>query len=331
MTELYPIKFEPILKEKVWGGNKLVSKFGKKSANDQPIGESWEISGLPGDESVVANGFLAGNNLNELVEVYMGDITGESVYEKFGDEFPLLVKFIDAAQNLSVQVHPNDEMAIEMHHAYGKSEMWYILSAEKDSVIYCDFKPGIDKQKYHTALANGSLPDILNGIKVKSGDTFWLPAGTIHAIGSGIVLAEIQQASDITYRVFDWNRTGSDGQPRELHTELAAKAIDFTNRGGKAELPYPTPDSTNNLVKSEYFTTNLLVISSSLSRDYNLLDSFVIFICTEGELVLHWEHGTEKVVMGESILLPASVRNITLEPRPACTLLEVYINLQTTN
>jgi mannose-6-phosphate isomerase len=331
MTELYPIRFEPILKEKVWGGNKLVNKFGKIATNDLPPGESWEISGLPGDESIVANGFLAGNNLNELLEVYMGDLTGDSVYEKFGDEFPLLIKFIDATDNLSVQVHPNDGLAMEMHHAYGKSEMWYILSAEEDSVIYCGFKPGTDKQQYQTALKNGSLPDLLNGIKAKSGDTFWLPAGTIHAIGKGIVLAEIQQASDITYRVFDWNRTGTDGQPRELHTELAERALDFSSNGGRVEVPEPAPDSTINLVRSDYFTTNRLSLSNSLTRDYNLLDSFVIFICIDGQSVLNWEHGTESILSGECILLPASVRDITLEPRPACTLLEVYINPNPTN
>lgn len=331
MTELYPIRFEPILKEKVWGGNKLVNKFGKIAANDLPLGESWEISGLTGDESIVANGFLAGNNLNELLEVYMGDLSGDSVYEKFGDEFPLLIKFIDATDNLSVQVHPNDELATELHHAYGKSEMWYILSAEENSVIYCGFKAGTDKQQYQAALENGSLPDLLNGIKVKRGDSFWLPAGTIHAIGSGIVLAEIQQASDITYRVFDWNRPGADGQPRELHTELAERALDFSTKGGKTELPKPAPNSTNNLVKSEYFTTNLLSLSNTLSRDYNLLDSFVILICVDGQSVLHWEHGTETITSGESILIPASVRDITLEPKTACTLLEVYINLKPTN
>jgi mannose-6-phosphate isomerase len=331
MTELYPIKFEPILKEKVWGGNKLVNHFGKKTGNNLPVGESWEISGLPDDESIVANGFLAGNNLNEILEVYMGDLAGDSVYEKFGDEFPLLIKFIDANDNLSVQVHPGDDLAAELHHAYGKSEMWYVLSAQEGSVIYCGFKNGTDKAKYKAALETGTLPDILNGIRAKAGDTFWLPAGTIHAIGSGIVLAEIQQASDITYRVFDWNRAGTDGQPRELHTDLAERAIDFSSTGGKAELPIPAPNSTNPLVKSEYFTTNLLSLNSSLIRDYNLLDSFVIFICTGGESVLHWEHGTETVVRGDTVLIPASVRDITLEPKPSCTLLEVYINLNTTS
>jgi mannose-6-phosphate isomerase len=331
MTELYPLRFETILKEKVWGGTKLFSNWGKNGNENLIVGESWEISGLPGEESIVVNGFLAGNSLNEILEVYMGDITGDTVYEKYGDEFPLLVKFIDASNNLSVQVHPNDTMATKLHHAYGKSEMWYILSADEESIIYCGFVEGIGREDYKKAMQEGTLQNILNKVQANAGDVFWLPAGTIHAIGSGIVLAEIQQSSDVTYRIFDWNRTNSPGNTRELHTDLAEEALDFENQGGRVSLTEMSQNSPFTLVKSEYFTTNILSFDDSVSRDYNLLDSFVIYICVNGSSVLHWEAGTEALNKGDSILLPATVRNILLEPKPACTILEVYINNQPQN
>ncbi len=328
MTDLYPFRFNPAIKEKVWGSNLLVKEYGKKTSGIINAGESWEVSGLQGDESVVSNGYLEGNNINELLEVYMSDIVGEAVYEKYGDEFPVLVKFVNAAANLSVQVHPNNEIAGKLHHAWGKSEMWHILHAEKGSLIYCGFKKGIGREEYHQALRDGSLPEIMNCIEVIAGESYWIPAGTIHAIGKGIVIAEIQQTSDITYRIFDWNRSGTDGTPRELHTELAEEALNFNHSTYKIEGITANYNQTQQLLKSEYFNVNILKFNYSVKKDYNLLDSFVILLCTEGQALLYWESGTEKITKGESILIPASIGYISLEPVPECTILEIYIDIQ---
>jgi len=331
MTDLYPLRFNPALKEKVWGSDLLMKEYGKNGPGLINIGESWEISGLPGDESEVSNGYLEGNNINELLEVYMGDIVGESVYEKFGDEFPVLVKFVNAAANLSVQVHPNNEIAGRLHHAWGKSELWYILRAEKGSVIYCGFKRGVGREEYHQALQDGNLPQILNRIEVSTGESFWIPAGTIHAVGTGIVIAEIQQTSDITYRIFDWNRSATEGTPRELHTELAEEALNFNYSRNKIEGVSTNYNQTQSLLKSEFFNANILKFNNYVKKDYNLLDSFVILVCTEGQSLLYWENGTEKIIKGESILIPASIGHISLEPVPECTILEIYIDIQQTN
>jgi len=331
MTDLYPFRFNPALKEKVWGSSLLMKEYGKKAPGIINAGESWEVSGLPGDESVVSNGYLEGNNLNELLEVYMGDIVGESVYDKYGDEFPVLVKFVNAADNLSVQVHPNDEIAGRLHHAWGKSELWHILSAEEGSVIYCGFKKGIGMEDYLNALQDGSLPQIMNRIEVTPGESFWIPAGTIHAIGKGVIIAEIQQTSDITYRIFDWNRIPPDGTPRELHTELAEKALNFNEYQYKIDDITTNYNQTKSLLKSEYFDVNILKFNNSVKKDYNLLDSFVILLCTQGQSMLYWENGTEKIIKGESILIPASLGYISLEPVPECTVLEIYIDIQQSN
>jgi mannose-6-phosphate isomerase len=325
MTGLYPLRFEPILKKRVWGGTALQKSYGKTVADSATIGESWEISGLEGDESVVVNGFLAGNTLNELVEVYMSDLTGESVYEKYGDEFPLLIKLIDTAEYLSVQVHPDDKMAASIHHAYGKTEMWHILEAAPGARIFCGFIEGVDKNTYSEAVNKGNLPDLLNSESVAAGDTFLIPAGMIHAIGPGIVLAEIQQSSDVTYRIFDWNRNGSEGEKRELHTELASEALIFDSDGGKIQSPEAEINKTCRLVSGNYFTTNILKFDSAINKDYNLLDSFVILLCTEGRYELKWENSTELIETGQTILIPEMVRDIILNPQPNATVLEIYI------
>lgn len=328
MTGLYPLRFEPILKKRVWGGTALKSSYGKLVADGVTVGESWEISGLEGDESVVTNGFLEGNRLNELVEVYMSDLMGELIFDKFGEEFPLLVKLIDSAEYLSVQVHPDDKMAAAAHHAYGKTEMWHILEAAPGAEIFCGFKKGIDKETYLTAVDNGALPEILNAEKVAAGDTFLIPAGMIHAIGPGIVLAEIQQASDVTYRIFDWNRDVSGGEKRELHTELAAEALKFDADGGRIPTPDAGMNNTTQLVSGNYFTTNILKFDSAITKDYNLLDSFVILLCTKGRYELEWNQGVETVETGQTVLIPAIVRDIILKPQPEATVLEIYIKPQ---
>ena len=326
MSELYPLKFEPLLKEKVWGGTSLVSHYHKRADPSAKYGESWEISAVSGNISVISNGFLAGNNLEELIEVYMGDITGDSVYAKFGKEFPLLIKLIESCENLSIQVHPGNAMAMERHNAFGKTEMWYILESKKESKIYTGFKEPIDKNTYVDSLSNGELEKLLNVENPFPGDVFFTPAGRIHAIGAGIILAEIQQTSDITYRIYDWNRKNNKGQPRELHTDLALDAIDFNAAGKTKFAANPVLNKTRNLVNCEFFTTNIISFNELIEKDYNLIDSFVIYICVEGEFMIRWDGNSESVIKGETVLLPAMIKDVVLEPVTDTKVLEILVN-----
>jgi len=326
MSELYPLKFETVLKEKVWGGNALGARFNKATNGSEHIGESWELSAVADNQSVIRNGFLAGNNIEELIEVYMGDITGDTIYEKFGNEFPLLIKFIEAQEDLSIQVHPGNDLAKKRHNAYGKTEMWYILESKKGSKIYTGFKEGITKELYEEAIRNGTIADILNVEKPEPGDTFYTPAGRVHAIGAGVVLVEIQQTSDITYRIFDWNRKGTGKEKRELHTDLALEAIDFSQTGnGKIKIE-PELNKTEDLVDCEFFHTKILSFNKEISKEYYFNDSFVVYICTEGEFLLCWDNNSEKVTKGETVLLPAMIKEVTLKPADQAKLLEIYIN-----
>lgn len=327
MSELYPLKFQSILKEKVWGGNALARRFNKQSsAPTDHIGESWEISAVADDQSVISNGFLAGNNIEELIEVYMGDITGDSIYDKFGNEFPLLIKFIEAQEDLSIQVHPDNELARKRHKAYGKTEMWYILECKEGSKIYTGFKEGVTREIYEEAMKSGKLVEIMNVESVEPGDAFYTPAGRVHAIGAGIVLVEIQQTSDITYRLFDWNRKSTGKEKRELHTELALDAIDFTQVGGSKIKPTPILNKTVNLVNCEFFNTSLLTFDKPVEKEYFLNDSFVVYICIEGEFSISYDGITENVTKGETVLIPAMIKEITLNPVDTAKLLEVFIN-----
>lgn len=325
MADLYPLKFEPVLKEKVWGGNALVTRFNKKPTGSPKIGESWELSAVADNQSVVTNGFLAGNNIEELIEVYLGDITGDSIYEKFGNEFPLLIKFIEAREDLSIQVHPDNKLAKERHQAYGKTEMWYILESEKGSRLYTGFKEGVTKEIYEAAIKNGNLADLLNTETVNPGDTFFTPAGRVHAIGAGTVLVEIQQTSDITYRIFDWNRKSTGKAPRELHTDLALDAIDFTATGNHKIRKEPRLNQTENLVSCEFFNTNILRFNEPVIKDYYDIDSFVVYICTIGDFIIRFDDNSEKISKGETVLLPAMIKNVTLEPVGEAQLLEIFI------
>ena len=327
MSQLYPLKFEPIIKDKVWGGNALSSLYNKDAGNLPNIGESWEVSAVQGNLSVVSNGYLAGNNIEELIEVYMGDITGDSIYEKFGNEFPLLIKFIEAREDLSVQVHPGDALAMERHNAYGKTEMWYILESESNARIFTGFKEGVTKEIYEESLKNRNLPEILNVEKAEKGDTFFTPAGRIHAIGAGTVLVEIQQTSDITYRISDWNRKDTGSVRRELHLDLALDAINFSETGKRGKIRKETEfNKPENLVNCEFFNTNLILLNKRITREYYFNDSFVLYICIEGEFHIKWDGSSEKVIRGETVLLPAMIREVALEPSFESRLLEVYIN-----
>lgn len=326
MEGLYPLKFTPIYKDKIWGGKKIKSVLHKDYGNLPNCGESWELSGVEGNVSVVTNGYLAGNDLNELIEVYMGDLVGETIYENFGNEFPLLIKFIDANDDLSIQVHPNDEMAAERHNSYGKTEMWYVIQADQGAKLQSGFNQQVDQELYLEKLEKVELTDILNFEEVTSGDVFFIPAGRVHAIGKGILLAEIQQTSDITYRIYDYNRRDDKGNTRELHTDLALDAIDYTVfTEYKSKYERKVNESVE-LASCQYFTTNVLELDRFVEKDYNKLDSFVIYICLDGELVVETELGSETLKLGETILLPATIESVILKPVSAkAKLLEVYI------
>ena len=320
---LYPLKFKPLFKERIWGGDLLARAMNKKLPAGKCIGESWELSAVPGDISVVANGKLAGNNLEELTEVYMGDLVGDHIYNRFGLLFPLLIKLIDAQDDLSIQVHPNDQLARERHNSYGKTEMWYVLACEPGAALYVGFNKSVTREEYLQHVNDGTLADILDRVPVKPGDTFFIPAGAIHAIGRGILIAEIQQTSDITYRVFDWNRVDANGKGRELHTELALDAIDFDSKQQYDKTRAPRRNEAVNLVESPYFVTNVVEVSGELQRNHEDKDSFVIYMGTEGSLELTWKDGQETLAKGETILVPACLDSVTLKGEGR--VLEVYM------
>jgi mannose-6-phosphate isomerase len=325
MNTLYPIKFSPICLEKIWGGNRLKTLLNKKY-NTKNCGESWEISGVEGNISVVANGFLKGNDLSELIEIYMGDLVGDKVYEKFGNEFPLLIKFIDAQDDLSIQVHPNDELSKERHNAFGKTEMWYVVDVAEGALINSGFNQLVDKEKYLEYLENGKLIDLLKYDETKVGDVYFIPAGRVHAIGKGSMVAEIQQTSDVTYRIFDYNRKDDKGNERELHTELALDVIDFSYLEDYKTKYSTELNKSTEIVSCKYFTTNILEFDNSLEKDYFQIDSFVIYITLEGNFEIEIEAGVEKVDKGETVLIPANIDNLKLKPiNGKVKLLEVYI------
>jgi mannose-6-phosphate isomerase len=317
----YPIKFVPILKEKIWGGNKLNSIFNKTSKKN--IGESWEISGVDNTISIVNNGFLKGVPLSQLIINFKGDFLGNRVYKTFGNNFPLLFKYIDAKEDLSVQLHPNDQLAKERHNSFGKTEMWYVLDADRNAKLILGFHKKIDQDLYQKHLAENTLSEILQYENVKKGDSFFIETGMVHAIGAGVVLAEIQQTSDVTYRIYDYNRPGLEGKLRELHTDLAIDAISFENK--KTKLEYK--DELNvpvSLCKSKYFYTNKLFISSPIHRDLSLIDSFIVYMCLEGEGTIKVNQYSEKFKGGDTVLIPALIKNIEIISKSAL-FLEVYI------
>jgi mannose-6-phosphate isomerase len=328
MGELTPLVFKPVFKDKIWGGQKIRTVLGKDFSPLPNCGEMWVLSGVEGSQTEVAHGFLAGNELNELVEVYMGDLVGEKIYQKFGNEFPILVKFIDANDWLSIQVHPGDDLAMKRHGSSGKTEMWYILDAEKDSQIICGFSKEVSKEGYKDHLRSKTLQSILNFEHVKKGDVYYMPSGRVHALGPGILLAEIQQTSDVTYRIYDWDRIDHAGMSRELHIEEALDAIDFEVHE-KYRSDYPDkPDQSVKVVESPYFTTNLISLTKPLSKDYSGLDSFVIYVCVEGRSQIVAGAFSETLSAGETLLIPAVTENVKIDPLTDCRILEVYMKLQ---
>lgn len=324
---LYPLKFKPILKQTIWGGDKLACKSDDPRVKSA-IGESWEISGVQDNVSVVSEGALAENTLEELIEIYMGDLVGDKIYEKFGVEFPLLLKFIDARDNLSIQVHPDDATAKERHNAYGKTEMWYLLDADSDAELIMGFKHDTTKEEYLKGLHNNTLPELLNTEKVKKGDCFFIPAGTVHAICKGCFIAEIQQTSDITYRIYDYDRRDKNGNPRELHTELATDVIHYGEQKQHAIHYHQHENHTEELVNCPYFTTNYLKFNQEIEKDYINIDSFVIYMCLNGSfhIVYDTDHSV-KVNPGETVLVPACLKNLFLIPQKGgeAEILEIFI------
>lgn len=321
---LYPLKFQPILKDKIWGGTKLKTIFGKPAQTDK-LGESWELSGYEGDESVVENGFLAGNNLTELIEIYMGELIGDKVYEQFGMSFPLLFKLIDANENLSIQVHPGDEVAAERHGSFGKTEMWYVVDADPGAELIIGFTKDCTRDEYVDALENDQVEELLQNVPVKKGDVFFIPAGLVHAIGKGVVVAEIQQSSDITYRIYDYKRVDDQGNERDLHTAEALDVIDFSASKNPKTYYQANSNEITPLVSCNYFTTNILKIDQAITRNYGTIDSFVAYMCLEGSFLI--ESNSDKLIVnkGDTILVPACLNEVGLIPDGNVTLLEVYL------
>ncbi|OFX84337.1 MAG: mannose-6-phosphate isomerase [Bacteroidetes bacterium GWF2_33_16] len=326
MNQLYPLKFKPIYKEKVWGGNRLNKVLNKPVSEDLKIGESWEISGIDDNISVVENGFLANNDLQELIEIYMGDLVGERVYDQFGLDFPLLIKFIDSNEPLSVQVHPNDELASKRHGGFGKTEMWYIINAEKNALIYSGFNNEMDKDHYLHHLENKEFVQILNDFKAKPNEVYYLPSGRVHAIGAGILLTEIQQTSDITYRIYDWDRTDENGNSRELHTDLATDAIDF-KKYTNYKIDYSlVKNQSSKIISNKYFQTNIIDFDKTIEKDYITLDSFVILMCIDGDFdLIYYDNERIHVKKGETILIPAVIEQIILKPVNQSRVLEIFL------
>lgn len=326
MNTLYPFRFKTIFKDKIWGGSKIKTVLGKDYSPLPNCGETWELSAVAEDPSVIENGLFAGQDLNTLIKSHGVSIMGAKNFERFGNEFPLLIKFIDANADLSIQVHPDDALAAVRHNCPGKTEMWYILAADEAARLNVGFNKETTKEEYLEYLNKGRILDLLHYETVAAGDVFYLPAGRIHYIGRGILLAEIQQTSDITYRIYDFDRKDAKGNKRELHTEQALDAIDFSavdeyKTQYKAEENIPV-----NLVDSPYFTTDLFVLTDEIELDYSETDMFRIFVVVEGDVMMTTNNNTsELLTFGDVVLIPASVKDVLFSPLGEVKLLEVYI------
>lgn len=315
MTKLYPLKFSPILKERVWGGDSIKTKLGKEYNGDAIIGESWELSGVQDDISYISNGFLEGNDINDLIETYLGDLVGDTVYEKYGNEFPLLIKILDIKESLSLQVHPDDEIAIERHQCYGKTECWYILDASPDAKIYLGLNRHLTAQEFFDKCNDETIVDALNVVKPIPGDIIYIKPGTLHAATGGILVAEVQQVSDVTYRVYDWGREHNPKSAREMHIDLAIDCIDYEKldtskvifKGGTAENPY--------------FKIKRIDITDIYRNMSYIFPSFVIYFCAQGNATVINGISSESIKKGEVILIPAQMGEYSITGK--CTLLEI--------
>ena len=319
----YPLKFTSILKEKIWGGTKLVTQLAKESELSR-IGESWEISAVEENISIVKNGNFRGKSLSELLKTYTSKLVGKNNYTIFGEKFPLLIKFIDAKQDLSIQVHPNNELAKSRHNSFGKTEMWYVMQADEDSKLILGFKESISSKQYKKLLADNQIMSVLQDVYVNKGDVFLIEPGTIHTIGAGIVLAEIQQTSDITYRIYDFERVDSAGNKREIHAELSVEALNFRSIVSSKKAYENKLNKLNKVVTCNYFKTNFIPICGEVILDYSQLDSFVIFICVEGNAEIKIFNSSESIKFGETMLIPAVAKKVLIVSEN-CKLLEVTV------
>ena len=318
--QLEPLQFNPILKDRIWGGTKLKSLLNKNTTS-AITGESWEISTVQDNVSEVAFGKFKGKSLNELINLYPNEILGTRIHKIFGKQFPLLFKYLDAQQDLSIQVHPNDEMAKKYHNSFGKTEMWYVMQANQNSNLIVGFKENSSSNECKKHLKNNTILSILDTKKVKKGDVFFLETGTIHAIGAGIVIAEIQQTSDITYRVYDFDRIDANGNKRELHIDLAAEALNYNTV--KSQINYATlENATNTIVSCTYFTTNIIPLNGAITCLSNL-ETFKVYMCTEGNFTIEYTTFTCNYSAGDTVLIPASIPTFKLSGK--ATLLEIYI------
>jgi mannose-6-phosphate isomerase len=328
--QFYPLLFAPNLHSVIWGGHQLRPYKGLEPS-DEPIGESWEVSAVPSSTSIISNGEFRGRDLVSVISDYPEEILGKAVNEKYQGQLPLLVKFIDAEKDLSIQVHPNDEMAQREHGKMGKSEMWYVIKADEGAHLYAGFKQEITPDEYQRRIADGTITDVLADHKVKAGDVFYLPAGRVHAICGGIMLAEVQQSSDVTYRIYDYDRPGMDGKPRELHTELAAQALDY-----HVEENYRTEyaDNTNRAVQiidTPYFDVRVMEISKPFHRDLRKYDSFIITMCIEGDCEIRVRGTGDELLLkrGYSTLIPAAIADYDVIPQNGITrMLDAFIDNQ---
>ncbi len=322
--KLYPLKFSSLFFYRIWGGEKLKTIL-NKNYDENSIGESWEISDIDEGETLVAEGVLKGKTLKQLIHTFKGDFVGGKVYDVFGENFPLLIKFIDAKEPLSIQVHPSDALAKERHNSFGKNEMWYVMQAESDAELIVGFNQKVKRESYINHLDNSALTEILNIEKVTKGDTFNIPTGRVHAIGAGVLIAEIQQTSNITYRIFDYDRLDTKtGEKRELHTDLALDAIDFEFYNNYKTIYNCKENKSNELVHSSYFKTNIIIVKGVLEKNYANLDSFVIYMCVEGSGKIECNNKSYNIRIGETILLPACIEQVKIEAK-STILLEIYL------
>ena len=323
---MYPLKFNPILKQTLWGGDKIIP-FKHLETVLPNVGESWEVSAVEGSESVVADGPDKGLTLTEMVRKYREELVGEACYTRFGDKFPLLIKFIDAKLDLSIQVHPDDALAAKRHHSFGKNEMWYVVAADKGAKLISGFSKQITPKEYKERVNDGTFAEVLQSCDIESGDVFYVPAGRVHGIGAGAFIAEIQQTSDITYRIFDYNRKDKNGKTRELHTVQAVDAINYDDVQDDFRTHY---DKLHNepveLLSTPYFTTYVYDMDEDITCDYSELDSFVIYMCLEGACNVVDDEGREwPLQAGETMLLPAAIKNVRIVPKHAVKFLEVSL------
>jgi len=322
---LYPIKFNPIFKDKIWGGQKISTILNKDFAPLPNCGESWELSGVKGDLSIVSNGNLKGQSLEEIITKYTDKLLGNKVYKKYGNEFPLLVKFIDANDALSIQVHPDDELARKRHNSFGKTEMWYVIQADDDATLISGFNQPIDRKTYIKYFKEGKITEVLNTELVSEGDVFFIPAGRIHTIGKGSLIAEIQQTSDVTYRIYDFDRVDDEGNKRDLHFEEALDAIDYSSYSEYKSAYSDQANTRVNIVESDYFKTNKYNLTKSYKRNLKDLDSFVIYICLEGMGELYCDKDGISLNKGDVILVPSEIKEVLLKTDNTLNLLETYI------